>query len=95
MPFHEVVEEWDVGLTAGDPLAFAGYVAPAAGTGESVRTGRCEEYAFIESRFDVHGGTMGIAAGEKVVRAYRLYLAGSALGFWLLFAAAAQIMGWR
>ena len=70
MPFHEVVEEWDVGLTAGDPLVFAGYVAPAADTGESVRTGRCQTYGFIESRFDVHGGTMGMAAGEKVVRAY-------------------------
>lgn len=70
MPFHEVVEEWDVGLTAGDPLGFAGYVAPVADTGESVRTGRCEKYAFVESRFDVHGGTMGMAAGEKVVRAY-------------------------
>lgn len=85
MPFHAVVEEWDVGLTAGNPLEFAGYVAPSAEEfgpsgsesrgsrpreGEAVRTGRTELYAFAESRFDVHGGTMGVAVGEKVVRAY-------------------------
>lgn len=71
MPFHPLVEEWDVGLTAGDPLDFPGYAARLADTdGESVRTGATEHYAFVESRFDVQGGTMGAAAGEKVVRAY-------------------------
>lgn len=72
MPFHAVVEEWDAKLTAGDPLGFPGYaerVAEAEG-GESVRTGQTESYAFVESRFDVHGGTLGAAAGERVVRAY-------------------------
>jgi acetyl-CoA carboxylase beta subunit len=75
MAFHPVVEEWDAGLTAGDPLGFPGYAAGraaarAAGEGESVRTGRTEHYAFVEGRFDVIGGSMGAAAGEKVVRAY-------------------------
>jgi acetyl-CoA carboxylase carboxyl transferase subunit beta len=72
VPFHPLVEEWDAGLAAGDPLGFPGYAERLRdqGPGESVRTGRTEHYAFIESRFDVHGGTMGAAAGEKVVRAY-------------------------
>jgi acetyl-CoA carboxylase carboxyl transferase subunit beta len=35
-----------------------------------VRTGRTEHYAFVEGRFDAFGGTMGAAAGERVVRAY-------------------------
>jgi acetyl-CoA carboxylase carboxyl transferase subunit beta len=71
VPFHPLVEEWDAGLTAGDPLGFPDYAKRLADVDqESVRTGRTEHYAFIESRFDVHGGTMGAAAGEKVVRAY-------------------------
>ncbi len=72
MPFHPVVEEWDAELAAGDPLGFPGYAdrAPGRDDDESVRTGRTDRYAFIESRFEVHGGTMGAAAGEKVVRAY-------------------------
>jgi acetyl-CoA carboxylase carboxyl transferase subunit beta len=71
VPFHPLVEEWDAGLTAGDPLGFPGYAARLAEQeGESVRTGRTEHYAFVDSRFDVHGGTIGAAAGEKVVRAY-------------------------
>jgi acetyl-CoA carboxylase alpha subunit len=72
MSFHPVVDEWDVGLTAGDPLGFPGYAERLddAGGQESVRTGRTAQYAFVESLFDVHGGTMGLVAGEKVVRAY-------------------------
>ena len=72
MPFHPVVEEWDADLAAGDPLGFPGYAerAPEPDGHEAVRTGRTGHYAFIESRFDVHGGSMGAAAGEKVVRAY-------------------------
>jgi acetyl-CoA carboxylase carboxyl transferase subunit beta len=72
MPFHPVVEEWDAQLAAGDPLDFPGYAerAPDPDDHEAVRTGRTERYAFIESDFDVHGGTIGAAAGEKVVRAY-------------------------
>lgn len=72
MPFHPVVEEWDAELVGGDPLAFPGYrerlATPAEG--ESVRTGRTAAYAFIDSRFEVHGGTLGAAAGERIVRAY-------------------------
>jgi acyl-CoA carboxylase subunit beta len=73
MPFHRVLQEWDTDLTAGDPLDFPGYDErrrALASTGESVRTGTTAHYAFIEGRFDVLGGTMGAAAGEKVVRAY-------------------------
>jgi acetyl-CoA carboxylase alpha subunit/acetyl-CoA carboxylase beta subunit len=73
MPFHPTTEEWDADLIAGDALGFPGYAAQRdelAASGESVRTGRTEHYAFIEGRFEVLGGTMGAAAGEKVVRAY-------------------------
>lgn len=73
MPFHPTTEEWDADLIAGDALGFPGYGAQRdelAASGESVRTGRTEHYAFIEGRFEVLGGTMGAAAGEKVVRAY-------------------------
>lgn len=73
MPFHPVLEEWDVDLLAGDPLDFPGYAArrrDLATSGEAVRTGRTARYAFVEGRFDVLGGSMGAAVGEKVVRAY-------------------------
>ena len=73
MPFHPTTEEWDAELIAGDPLGFPGYDAQRralAASGESTRTGRTQHYAFIEGRFEVLGGTMGAAAGEKVVRAY-------------------------
>ena len=46
---------------------FPGYDAPE---NESVRTGRTEHYALIEGRFDVMGGSMGAAHGERVVRAF-------------------------
>jgi acetyl-CoA carboxylase carboxyl transferase subunit beta len=71
MPFHPVAQEWDAELTAGDPLGFPGYdPRRRLLTGESVGTGRTEHYAFVEGHFDVIGGSMGAAAGEKVVRAY-------------------------
>jgi acyl-CoA carboxylase subunit beta len=74
VPFHPPVEEWDAGVFAGDPLGFPGYDErrrALAGSGEeSVRTGRTEHYAFVDGRFEVLGGTMGAAAGERVVRAY-------------------------
>ena len=73
MPFPPAVAEWDADVLAGDPLGFPGYeerLRTLASTGESVRTGRTEHYAFIEGRFEVLGGTMGAAAGERVVRAY-------------------------
>ncbi len=68
MPPHAIVAEWDTELVGGDPLGWAGYRAPSP---ESVVTGRTESYAFIEGRFDVLGGSMGAAHGERVVRAYR------------------------
>jgi acetyl-CoA carboxylase carboxyl transferase subunit beta len=73
MTFHPVVEEWDVDLVAGDPLGFPGYAGALARVragGESVATGRTDHYAFVAGRFEVVGGSMGAAAGEKVVRAY-------------------------
>jgi acyl-CoA carboxylase subunit beta len=73
MPFHPSVQEWDAGLLAGDPLGFPGYEArrrELATTGEAVMTGRTKHYAYIDGRFDVLGGTMGAAVGERVVRAY-------------------------
>ena len=68
MPLHPLKAEWDAGLIGGDPLQFPGYDPPPE---ESVRTGRTDDYALIEGRFDVLGGSMGAAHGEKVVRALR------------------------
>jgi acetyl-CoA carboxylase carboxyl transferase subunit beta len=66
---HPLQAEWDADLRAGDPLSFPGYVPPSD---ESVRTGVTEAgYALIEGRFEVMGGSMGAAHGERVVRAYR------------------------
>src|SRR2546421_10164920 len=65
---HPIQAEWDADVRADDPLSWPGYAPPAA---ESVRTGRTAHYAFGEGRFDVLGGSMGAAHGEKVVRAYR------------------------
>jgi acetyl-CoA carboxylase carboxyl transferase subunit beta len=65
---HPWVEKWDVGLRGDNPLGFPGYDAPE---NESVRTGRTEHYALIEGRFDVMGGSMGAAHGERVVRAFQ------------------------
>ncbi|HUR77784.1 MAG TPA: carboxyl transferase domain-containing protein [Acidimicrobiales bacterium] len=68
MALHPFVEKWDVGLRGDNPLGFPGYDAP---DNESVRTGRTEHYALIEGRFDVMGGSMGAAHGERVVRAFQ------------------------
>jgi len=68
MPPHDTQAEWDRELHGGDPLEWPDYKAPEE---ESVVTGRTEHYAFVEGRFDVMGGSMGAAHGEKVVRAYR------------------------
>ena len=73
MPLHPSVQEWDTDVLAGDPLGFPGYAERqrALGeTGEAVTTGRTEYYAYIDGCFDVLGGTMGAAVGERVVRAY-------------------------
>src|SRR5437764_12886073 len=68
MPPHDTQAEWDRELHGGDPLEWPDYKAPEE---ESVVTGRTEHYAFVEGRFDVMGGSMGAAHGERVVRAYR------------------------
>jgi acetyl-CoA carboxylase alpha subunit len=66
---HPLQSEWDADLRGGDPLTFPGYDPPAE---ESVVTGRTVAgYALIQGRFDVLGGSMGAAHGERVVRAYR------------------------
>ena len=66
---HPLQSEWDADLRGGDPLAFPGYTPPEE---ESVVTGRTSAgYALIQGRFDVLGGSMGAAHGERVVRAYR------------------------
>jgi acetyl-CoA carboxylase carboxyl transferase subunit beta len=65
--------EWDADLTSQDPLGFPGYLPPAARE-DSVRTGLGRigqtDVAVIECRFDHRGGTMGAAAGERIVRAF-------------------------
>lgn len=67
---HELLEEWDADLRSGDPLAFPGYADQVAALGaESVVTGRTAHVVVVESCFDVLGGSMGVVAGEKVVRA--------------------------
>lgn len=68
MPPHTAKALWDDDIVGDDPLSWSGYRAPAE---ESVVTGRTEHYAFVEGRFDVLGGSMGAAHGERVVRAYR------------------------
>ena len=72
MPLHPLQTEWDADLTAGDPPRLP-RLRPAHrdATEESVVTGRTQHYAFVEGRFDVLGGSMGAAHGERVVRAYR------------------------
>jgi acyl-CoA carboxylase subunit beta len=68
MPPHPTQAEWDSELRGDNPLQWPDYKPPDE---ESVVTGRTEHYAFAEGRFDVMGGSMGAAHGEKVVRAYR------------------------
>lgn len=65
---HPLVEEWGADVRGSNPLAFPGYSPPDE---ESVLTGRTESYALIHGRFDVLGGSMGAAHGEKVVRTFR------------------------
>jgi acetyl-CoA carboxylase carboxyl transferase subunit beta len=68
-PLHPLVEEWDAQVRGSDPLGFPGYTPPEA---ESVVCGLTSAgYALIQGRFDVLGGSMGAAHGERVVRAYR------------------------
>ena len=66
-PAHPVEVVWDDGVRGGDPLRFPNYEPPDV---ESVLTGRTRHYGFVVGRFDVLGGSMGAAAGERIVRAY-------------------------
>jgi acetyl-CoA carboxylase alpha subunit len=71
-----LTEEWDRELASADPLGFPGYAeALAAAPGESVRTGLVVSQGvravLIQSDFDIFGGTMGVVAGEKIVRSFR------------------------
>jgi hypothetical protein len=72
-PIPPFTETWDEEIRSNNPIGFDGYRPPASGE-ESVRTGVVRtargELAVIESRFAAHGGTMGVAAGERIVRAY-------------------------
>ncbi|MCU1462209.1 MAG: Acetyl-CoA carboxylase carboxyl transferase subunit beta [Acidimicrobiales bacterium] len=68
MPPHPIQTTWDADILGGDPLGWPGYQPPDE---ESVVTGRTAHYAFAEGRFDVRGGSMGAAHGERVVRAFR------------------------
>ena len=71
-PLHPLVEEWDAELRSADPLRFPGYAEKlAALEQESARTGRTEHYALAELRFEVLGGSVGLVAGERIVRAYQ------------------------
>ena len=71
-PLHPLVEEWDADLRSADPLGFPGYGEKLATLPEeSARTGRTEHYAYAELCFDVLGGSAGVVAGERIVRAYR------------------------
>ena len=60
-------------LPARNPLRFAGYTAPPSHE-ESTRYGLVHaprgDYVLIECAFSRSGGTMGIVAGETIVRAY-------------------------
>ena len=65
---HPLQTAWDADLQGGDPLDFPGYAPPAE---ESVVTGVTDAgYVLVHGRFDVLGGSMGAAHGERVVRAY-------------------------
>src|SRR5437588_1122919 len=68
MPPYPTQAEWDADLRGDNPLEWPDYKPPDT---ESVVTGRTEHYAFVEGRFDVLGGSMGAAHGERVVRGYR------------------------
>ncbi|MEW2622489.1 carboxyl transferase domain-containing protein [Streptomyces sp. NPDC048106] len=68
-----VVESWDEGLRSTDPIGFPNYRAPEPGE-ESVRTSLIElggrAVVWIDCDFHRCGGTMGVVAGERVVRAF-------------------------
>ncbi|MEQ6900369.1 carboxyl transferase domain-containing protein [Nocardioides sp. YIM 152588] len=68
----EVLAWWDDHLRSGNPLVFPGY-EPAVGEEESVRTAAVRlhgtDAVWIDADFARSGGTMGVVAGERIVRA--------------------------
>lgn len=78
-PFTEV---WEADLGSNDPISFDGYLPPSSDT-DSVRTGLVGTsegpLAVIECRFANHGGTMGVVARERTVRADRLLMLSGAV----------------
>lgn len=69
----QFVELWDMDLQSSDPLGFTDYQAPASND-ESVQAGTLwigsELVVGIEIDFSRAAGTMGVVAGERIVRAY-------------------------
>ncbi len=71
---------WDTDLVSDDPLGFPGYrsrlaeAGERAGTTEAVVTGLARiggrELAVVAGEFAFLAGTMGVASGERVVRAF-------------------------
>lgn len=70
---YPLAETWDADLQSDNPLDFPGYLPPRP-VDESVRTGLAEldgrALVVIESSFEHAGGTMGLVAGERIVRAF-------------------------
>jgi acetyl-CoA carboxylase beta subunit len=67
-------ETWDADIYSGNPLQFPGYAPEGAPAGDSAVTGvlslHGQPIVTISMQFECFGGTMGIVAGEKIVRAF-------------------------
>lgn len=67
-------ETWDADIYSGNPLQFPGYAPEGAPAGDSAVTGvlslHGQPVVTISMQFECFGGTMGIVAGEKIVRAF-------------------------
>jgi acyl-CoA carboxylase subunit beta len=67
-------EPWDTEIYSANPLDFPGYEPRITGDGDSVRTGVVSldgiPVVMISMEFASFGGTMGVVAGEKIVRAF-------------------------
>jgi acetyl-CoA carboxylase carboxyl transferase subunit beta len=73
-PWQTPDETWDTDVCSANPLEFAGYDPQAAAPDDSARTGivsrQGQVIVTISMDFECFGGTMGIVAGEKIVRAF-------------------------
>ena len=73
-PWPTPDETWDTDVCSANPLEFAGYDPRAAAPDDSARTGIVSRHGLavvtISMDFECFGGTMGIVAGEKIVRAF-------------------------